>query len=313
MDLNCFGKLGSIKGQNGKVAVIGGCFEYTGAPYYAAIAALRSGSDLAHIFCTKSAGIPIKSYSPEIIVHPSLISSQEEMNSDYLNSTPELLENITKWYPAMSSLIVGPGLGRDVFLTETLVPNLIRVAIEQKKILIIDADGINLLCKNRGLVQDYKEAILTPNQIEFKRLWQSVFNTEVPDVYSSETGVAWGDISSLGIKPAVDLAKAMGVHLFVKGKVDVISDGNRAICIGVLSSEKRCGGIGDILSGVIGTTSSNAQRNHCDLLQALALASVLVRKSSLIAFRKHQRSLTAPDIIKALPKALIEILGDYSL
>jgi len=31
--------LNSYKGQSGKVAVIGGCLEYTGAPYYAAISA----------------------------------------------------------------------------------------------------------------------------------------------------------------------------------------------------------------------------------------------------------------------------------
>lgn len=29
------------KGQNGKIGVIGGCFEYTGAPYYAAITSLK--------------------------------------------------------------------------------------------------------------------------------------------------------------------------------------------------------------------------------------------------------------------------------
>jgi ATP-dependent NAD(P)H-hydrate dehydratase len=39
------------KGQNGKVGVIGGSFEYTGAPYYAAISAVKGGGDLAHIFC----------------------------------------------------------------------------------------------------------------------------------------------------------------------------------------------------------------------------------------------------------------------
>ena len=31
---------------------------------------LIKGSDLAHIFCSIDSGIPIKSYSPEVIVHP---------------------------------------------------------------------------------------------------------------------------------------------------------------------------------------------------------------------------------------------------
>ena len=61
----------------GKIAVLGGCREYTGAPFFAAISALKIGSDLAHIFCTKGAGTVIKTYSPELIVHPVLEESYE--------------------------------------------------------------------------------------------------------------------------------------------------------------------------------------------------------------------------------------------
>ena len=50
--------------------MIGGCAEYTGAPYFAAMAALRCGADLAHVFCAEAAAPVIKSYSPELIVHP---------------------------------------------------------------------------------------------------------------------------------------------------------------------------------------------------------------------------------------------------
>ncbi len=81
------------KGNSGKVAVVGGSQEYTGAPYYAAVSALRSGSDLSHIFCPTEALIPIKCYSPEIIVHP--------------NTTP-----VIEWFPLANSFVVGPGLGR---------------------------------------------------------------------------------------------------------------------------------------------------------------------------------------------------------
>jgi ATP-dependent NAD(P)H-hydrate dehydratase len=131
MDLSCYGYLGPYKGCNGKIAVIGGCFEYTGAPYYAAAASLRAGGDLAHIFCTKSAAVPIKSYSPEIIVHPTLASGVEEDTSKYNNNIEEKLEETTKWYPAIHALIIGPGLGRDPFLTNTLAPKLISAAVDQ--------------------------------------------------------------------------------------------------------------------------------------------------------------------------------------
>ena len=32
---------------------------------------------MAHVFCSKSAAIPIKSYSPEVIVHPVFVSEDE--------------------------------------------------------------------------------------------------------------------------------------------------------------------------------------------------------------------------------------------
>lgn len=52
------------------MGVIGGSYEYTGAPFYTAMSALKMGADLAHVFCSKEAAGPIKTYSPELIVHP---------------------------------------------------------------------------------------------------------------------------------------------------------------------------------------------------------------------------------------------------
>ena len=66
------------KGQAGKIAVVGGCADYTGAPYYAAISALKLGADLSHVFCSDAAATAIKSYSPELIVHGCLKEGQPE-------------------------------------------------------------------------------------------------------------------------------------------------------------------------------------------------------------------------------------------
>jgi ATP-dependent NAD(P)H-hydrate dehydratase len=60
------------KGQCGKIGVLGGSKEYTGAPYFAAISSLKVGADLAYVFTTAEASLPIKSYSPELIVLPLL-------------------------------------------------------------------------------------------------------------------------------------------------------------------------------------------------------------------------------------------------
>jgi ATP-dependent NAD(P)H-hydrate dehydratase len=44
-----------LKGQCGKVGVVGGSLEYSGAPYFAASAVVHLGGDLSHIFCPPSA------------------------------------------------------------------------------------------------------------------------------------------------------------------------------------------------------------------------------------------------------------------
>lgn len=39
------------------------------------VSMLIQGADLSHVFCTREAAIVIKSYSPELIVHPVLEES----------------------------------------------------------------------------------------------------------------------------------------------------------------------------------------------------------------------------------------------
>ena len=43
------------KGQAGRIGIVGGSLEYTGAPYFAAISALKVGADLVHVFCPDAA------------------------------------------------------------------------------------------------------------------------------------------------------------------------------------------------------------------------------------------------------------------
>lgn len=118
---NLFPKLvrHATKGQNGRLAIIGGCLEYTGAPFYASLAQLKGGSDLAHIFCTRQAAIPIKAYSPEVITHPYLYSFNEEDNPERISELEVLakinrsVKLVEEWQGAFHSFVIGPGLGRD--------------------------------------------------------------------------------------------------------------------------------------------------------------------------------------------------------
>jgi NAD(P)H-hydrate repair Nnr-like enzyme with NAD(P)H-hydrate dehydratase domain len=82
------------KGQCGRICIFGGCILYTGAPYFAAISALKAGADLVHVFCEREAGQVIKSYSPELIVHPVL-------------DTEYVLEEIDSWLPRFHCVVLG--------------------------------------------------------------------------------------------------------------------------------------------------------------------------------------------------------------
>ncbi len=112
------------KGASGKVGVVGGSKDYTGAPFYSAVSSLKSGADIAHIFCYEEASIPIKCYSPEFIVHPCLTNRDE----------------LHKWLDFVTSIVIGPGLGRDS-QTESVVKDVLeKVEKTEDLSLIGDAD-----------------------------------------------------------------------------------------------------------------------------------------------------------------------------
>ncbi|KAL9274310.1 ATP-dependent (S)-NAD(P)H-hydrate dehydratase-like protein, partial [Drosera capensis] len=120
-----------------KVAVIGGCREYTGAPYFAAISALKIGADLSHVFCTKDAAPIIKSYSPELIVHPVLEESYGIRDEDKISVSTRVLAEVIKWMERFECIVIGPGLGRDPFLMDC-VSEIMRHARQLNIPIVID-------------------------------------------------------------------------------------------------------------------------------------------------------------------------------
>ena len=99
-----------LKGDLGRIAIIGGSPEYTGAPYFAAISALRTGSDLVYILTQQEAAVPIKSYSPDLIVMPLL-------NQEGENWMTRIYQSIGR----CQSWVIGPGLGRQALYLDVLL------------------------------------------------------------------------------------------------------------------------------------------------------------------------------------------------
>jgi ATP-dependent NAD(P)H-hydrate dehydratase len=100
--------------------------------------------------------------------------------------------------------------------------------------------------------------VLTPNLIEFKRMYAGEVPTlnEELEFYKSTGDSSFGEVltSHAVVEPISSLAKQFGnARICRKGLTDIVTDGLKAYYVKETGSLKRCGGIGDILAGTIGT------------------------------------------------------------
>ncbi|KAL8746429.1 MAG: hypothetical protein Q9190_001566 [Brigantiaea leucoxantha] len=292
------------KGMLGRVAVIGGSENYTGAPYFSAMASARLGADLSHVICTPPAANVIKTYSPNLMVHPIM------QETPCPTPASSLAIPITAMLSNLHSLVIGPGLGRDDLMQAT-VAEVIQSAREKNLPLVLDADALWLIQKQPDLIRGYKECILTPNVVEFGRLAKAV---------GVDTG---GDTGREGCKA---LANALGGVMVVrKGPVDWISNGSDEwTAVGdAEGGRKRSGGQGDTLTGSIGTllawrgiylqgawdTEGKMGREETLMLAAFG-GSAITRECSRLAFVKRGRSLQASDLTDEVPVAFETLIGE---
>ncbi|XP_017072168.2 ATP-dependent (S)-NAD(P)H-hydrate dehydratase [Drosophila eugracilis] len=268
---SCVPKLtnSKYKGQYGRIGVIGGSLEYTGAPYFAAISAIRVGADLAHVFCHSNASSIIKSYSPDLIVHPVL-------------DCADAAEKITPWLDRLHVVVIGPGLGREPSILKT-ASNVLKICMDAQKPVVIDADGLFLLNDNIELICGQRNVILTPNAMEFRRLFGEDVNAARQKMSLLGDGVV---VLEKGANDKVHIPPSNEVHLLPSG-----------------GSGRRCGGQGDLLSGSLATfffwTLQSGQPNPA--LIAAGASSFFVKRLNSAAFQKFGRSLLASDMVNEIP------------
>lgn len=100
------------KGQMGRIGIIGGSYDYTGAPYYSAQSTLYLGSDLVTIFTSYEALIPIKSYSPELMVTSFYNLNEIERIEDDKIIENMIYKKLKEYLNKLHVIVIGPGLGR---------------------------------------------------------------------------------------------------------------------------------------------------------------------------------------------------------
>ncbi|VDQ14943.1 unnamed protein product [Trichobilharzia regenti] len=117
------------------------------------------------------------------------------------------LTEATKCMDKVHAVTFGPGLGLTENIENTI--KLIDYCKSANKPIVIDADALYIINQNPSLIQGYNKTILTPNTIEFSRLYYSVFASR-PNSINDATKY---------------LANKLGVTIVHKGSTDVISDG----------------------------------------------------------------------------------------
>ncbi|KIH94000.1 hypothetical protein SPBR_05985 [Sporothrix brasiliensis 5110] len=310
------------KGQLGRIGVIGGSENYTGAPYFSAMASARLGCDMSHVICTPAAGAVIKTYSPNLMVHP-LMREGREPGSEGAETDPKAISKrvIDELLPRLHVLVVGPGLGRDPLMQQT-VGHVVAAARKANLPLVLDADALQLVQKQPELVRGYPLAVLTPNVVEFGRLEKALLGDD-----KDKDGK---DDKNAGGK-ALRLSKALGgVTIVEKGAVDTVAAYTDDSAYGPYKSDltggrKRSGGQGDTLTGAIGTLLGWRKAYHDGLwdttksgkplderetvLLAAFAGSAITRECSRLAFVKRGRSLQASDLTDEVHTAFTNLFG----
>ncbi|OLC63770.1 hypothetical protein AUH73_01395, partial [archaeon 13_1_40CM_4_53_4] len=141
------------KGDYGRLLIIGGSENFTGAPAFSALAATKCGTDLVYVASPDKTAEIIASYSPDLITI--------KLPGDHLN--PRALPELAKWTTTADAIVLGPGIGLHEETVDA-VKKLITEAGEQNKPIVLDADALKIFGRNRRRLKS--PAVLTPHQGE---------------------------------------------------------------------------------------------------------------------------------------------------
>ena len=259
------------KGDFGKVYIAAGSTGYTGAPVYAAEAAMRTGSGLVFL------GVPRE-------VYPIVAARCESAMAQPLPDYPALAERMR----GCDAVLIGPGLGRGPE-TEEMVLRLLRDLEEVP--VILDADGINAVSAHMDVLDARRGVtVLRPHEGEFARL-DPAFRPGVSDRAAF----------------AEDFSARHRCTLVLKGPGTLVASGgllyrNPTGCSGMAK-----GGSGDILAGMVLSLIGQGAAP----VDAAACAVWLHGRAGEIAEAElTARAMTPPDLLGRLSAAFKELEED---
>ncbi len=208
------------KGSFGKILLLCGSRGYTGAAYFAAMGALRSGAGLVYL------GVPESIYAIEAVKlnEPVIFPLQEEDGMLSREAIPEILKRL----PYMDAILVGCGSGQSPGVLDVVCSVLKNAECP----VVLDADGINVLAEHKDVLRGRQHStILTPHDGEFLRFG--------------------GTIGEERMESAAQYAREWNSILLLKGHRTCVTDGTEIYLNSTGNSGMAVGGSGDLLAGII--------------------------------------------------------------
>lgn len=260
----------SRKGDFGTVLVVGGSDRYAGALAFNALAALRCGADLALVVAPRRAADLVGSYAPDLITVPC--------NTPWPD--PPLAKEIGQ---RADALVLGGGVER----TPRAHAALRQILTEWEKPVVVDAEALRALVGHEDLLAG-KTVLLTPHGGE----------------YAALAGKEWPQDLDARKDAARRLATRTGATVVVKGRHEVVSDGDRIHVDPEGSPFLTKGGYGDLLAGACGALMA---RGHSPYDAARA-GTWIIGRAGAAAAEKLGESTVASDALAEVPRVLGEAL-----
>ncbi|MEM3627346.1 MAG: NAD(P)H-hydrate dehydratase [Candidatus Bathyarchaeia archaeon] len=261
----------SHKGDFGRLLVIGGSETFSGAPALVALAALRTGVDLAYVAAPEKTAYAISSMSPDLITI--------KLDGKHLNqgNIPLLKTYIEK----VDAVVLGPGLGLHPE-TRISVKALIEIVEGAGKPLLLDADGLKAFAEFKRKLN--VPLVLTPHAGEYNILTGKKLS---------------GDLKEK-VENVQKAAAHLGAVILLKGNIDIISDGTRFKMNFTGNPGMTVGGTGDVLSGVVGALLAQ----HADPFEAAAAGAFVNGAAGDFVAAEKGYHIVSTDLIGWIPKVL---------
>ena len=266
----------SHKGTYGHVLLVAGSRGKTGAALMAARACLRTGAGLVTIGVPETLVNIFQSRVTEEMVLP-LPDRGDGILSQSAADT--ILDFMKKRGTVMA---IGPGMSVDNEISK-LVTCLI---MGSRKPIVIDADGLNAIAGKTGILKKSKvPVILTPHPGEMKRLLLNSHEAETDRIGT-----------------ALSFAKRTGTYLLLKGVPTLVATPTGEAFINTTGNPGMAtAGTGDVLTGMVSALlAQKLSPEHASILGAYLHGLA----GDMAAEKKGGRSLTASDIINAIPRVL---------